>query len=368
MSHMDLLVVGWDGATHSHLQEMDLPFWDGLGHSGTLLPEDLFYGTYVDSGNAWTTITTGVGFERHSILSFLHGPYEGHSLAGPIKALANRSWIPRLGRRALISYALGTVATEGGKGTNPQSSDVPVQRVWEYLDTNALVFGLPVTYPTWSTNGVIVAGIPAPKPSEATHPLVSPRDLQSRVYGGEFGGYYVDTPSPVDDSSVTEEEYCETHLEKVDAIAEKYLELADACEDREFDVGFGFLMFRAIDDVLHATTDRDLIDRVYRAVDDATTRVVEVLDPDAVLVLSDHGMRPTSRPDVDLRMDHDTTQGIWGGTRPFDLGRHVDVTPAILDHFGVSTDVPVSKDDYDLETDRVDESAVQERLEDLGYA
>jgi hypothetical protein len=347
---------------------MNLTFWNGLGYSGNLLPEELFHKTYVDSGNAWTTITTGVGFERHRILSFLHGPYEGHSLGGPIKTLANQSWIPRLGRRALISYALGAVATDGGKGTNPQSSDVPVQRVWEYLDTNALVFGLPVTYPTWSTNGVMVAGIPAPKPSEATHPLVSPQDLQSTVYDGEFGGYYVDTPSPVDDPSVTEKEYCEAHLEKVDAIAEKYVELADACDDREFGIGFGFLMFRAIDDVLHTTTDQALIDRVYRAVDDATTRVVEALDPEAVLVLSDHGMRPTSRPDVDLRMDHDTTQGIWGGTEPFGLDRHVDVTPAILEHFDVSTDFPVLKDNYDLETNRVDESAVQERLEDLGYA
>lgn len=362
---MDLLVVGWDGATHRHLQKYDIPYWENLTHGGLLLPEPLFHGTYIDSGNAWTTISTGTGFENHRILSFLHGPYTGHPLAGPIKRLAHQSWVPKLGRRALISYVLGTLATDGGKGKNPQASDVQFQRMWEYLPTDALVFGLPITYPTWATNGVVVAGIPAPKPENASSPLVSPPELEEDVFA-DFDGYYIDTESPVNDDSVSEADYCHAHVKKTDAIVDHYLNLyaSGGGADR---FGFGFLMFRAIDDILHATENPELVGQAYEAVAKATGRIVDAIDPDAVLVLSDHGMAPTSRPDVDLRMDHDTTQGVWGSTEPFGLERHVDVTPAILDYFGVDADVPERKANYKIYDERVDESAVKDRLSDLGY-
>lgn len=362
---MNLLVVGWDGATRRHLEEYDVPYWDELDHTGTLLPEALFHGTYIDSGNAWTTISTGTGFENHRILSFLHGPYTGHPLASPIKTLATQSWVPKLARRGLISYALGNVATDGGKGANPQASDVPFKRMWEYLPTDGLVFGLPITYPTWATNGVVVAGIPAPKPENASSPLVSPPELEGDVFT-DFDGYYVDIESPVTDESVSEADYCRAHVEKTEAIADRYLDLytSEGGADR---FGFGFLMFRAIDDILHATEDPDLVARAYEAVSAATRRVVDTIDPDAVLVLSDHGMAPTNRPDVDLRMDHDTTQGVWGSTEALALERHVDVTPAIVDHFGVDADIPEAKESYEIYDERVDESAVKDRLSDLGY-
>lgn len=362
---MDLLVVGWDGATHQHLQQFDIPYWEDLPNQGKLLPEELFEGTCIDSGNAWTTISTGASFEDHRILSFLHGPRTGHLLAGAVKTLASQSWLPRLSRRALISYGLGTLATDGGKGSNPQASDVPFKRVWEYLSTDGLVFGLPVTYPTWSTNGVVVAGIPAPKPQNASSPLVSPPELEPDVFE-EFDGYYVDIESPVSDTDVSESTYCDAHIQKTQEIADRYLDLY--CNGGgEARSGFGFLMFRAIDDVLHATEDPELMRRVYTAVARETKRVVTEIKPDAILVLSDHGMRPTNRPDVDLRMAHDTTQGIWGSTELLDLNRHIDVTPAVLRYLGVDVDVPQPKESYDVHNERVDPSAVKNRLSDLGY-
>lgn len=41
---MELLVVGWDGATHHHLKEYDVPYWERLKHTGKLLPETLILG------------------------------------------------------------------------------------------------------------------------------------------------------------------------------------------------------------------------------------------------------------------------------------------------------------------------------------
>lgn len=365
---MKLLVVGWDAATHRHLQSMQLPFWDGLDHRGRLYPERLFRGSYISTGNAWTTMTTGVSFEEHRIFGFVHGPYVGHPLEGPVKWIIRRSWIPRIARRTLLGLGLGNIATAGGRGASPQSTDVPYKRVWEYLEDNALVFGLPVTYPVWNTNGILVSGVPGPKPSEASKPLVSPTELQPKVFDDEFTGYHVDMTSPLHDPDSSKDEYCEAHVAKTEKVGEKFLDLYRN-HDHQQDFEFGFLMLRSIDDVLHATSRWELMERIYRATDSVTERIVNEIDPDAVMVLSDHGMyeTPWFRREKAIEMDHDTTQGVWGGTDDFDLENHMDVTPAILDHFGVAHKWPERQEAYDIPEERIDGEAVKARLADLGY-
>lgn len=365
---MDLLFVGWDAASSRHLDRFDLPFWDSLEHSGGLHPDFPFYGTYVSSGNAWTTMTTGVEYDEHRIFGFVHGPYEGHPLEGAVKRVLKQHWIPHPIRRVVLGFVLGNLVTEGGRGANPQSTDVPYKRAWEYLSGEALIFGLPVTYPVWATNGVLVAGIPAPSPEEATGPLVYPLELQNTVFDESFHGYHVDMRSPIHDPDASEAVFCRRHIEKTERIASKYIDLYRA-EHGSRDFEFGFLMLRSIDDVLHATTDEGLIEEIYRATDEATSRIVDELDPNDVLIVSDHGMSPVSalRQEKNIKMDHDTTGGMWGGTHPFDLELHGDVTPAILDYYGVEVDEFEPKAEYDIQQERVDESAVQQRLEDLGY-
>ena len=365
---MKLLVVGWDAATNSHLEEFSVPFWESLEYNGLLLPEPLFHGTYISTGNAWTTMTTGAPFEDHHIFGFVHGPYVGHPLAQSIKTVIMQQWLPLPVRRVLLGFVLGNLATEGGRGGTPQSTDVPFKRVWEFLSGDALVFGLPVSYPTWSTNGIMVTGIPAPSPDEASHPLVSPPAIQPEVFDDAYSGYYVDMTSPIHDSSVSERAFCKAHEDKTDNITDRYIDLYQSHKnDQDFE--FGFLMLRSIDDVLHATRKKRLAERIYQKTDEATERVVDAIDPDAVLVLSDHGMRPTSklRIEKDIQMDHDTTQGVWGSTEPFNLQRHIDVTPQILNYLGVDADPPEKREGYKLTRERIDETAVHERLADLGY-
>jgi hypothetical protein len=130
-------------------------------------------------------------------------------------------------------------------------------------------------------------------------------------------------------------------------------------------------MLRSIDDLLHATDNEDHIKSAYEKVDALTKRLVEEINPEDVLLLSDHGMRPTSvmRVDSDLRMDHDTREGVWAGTADFGLSRHADVAPAILKLFSKGRPLPVEKKSHELEsTNSVDGDAVHERLKDLGYA
>lgn len=367
---MDLLFVGWDAATKSHVEQFDLPFWDGLSHTGRLLPEHPFDDAgYISSANAWTTISTGASFFDHGILGFVYGQYEGHPLAGPIQTMATQSFVPPLARRILIDRILGRIGAgqKGEMGKKIDSTDINYRRVWEYLDGEALIFGLPLTYPTWDTNGTLVSGIPAPKPSEASHPVVFPSNLEDLVYDSDDVGYYVDLKSPVYEDGVEERPYTEAHQERMKANTEKYIELyQNADEDPEF----GFLMLRGLDDIMHATTDMDLIRESYKLIDKLTRDLQDAIDPEATIVLSDHGMREASRFrfDKDMRMDHDTTEGVWGGTEPFDIERHPDVTPAMLDYLDIEFSEPERRDDVTPVTSEEDKQAIHEHLEDLGYA
>jgi len=368
---MDLLVIGWDGASHRHLQEYNLPFWDSLDHSGKLLPSELFEkASYISSANAWTTMMTGASFEEHRILGFVYGKYTGHSTSGLIRKAASTTQLPTFLRRVLVSEILGRIATDGGRMEKDhiQSTNIPFKRVWELLPGSSLVFGLPLTYPVWDTDGILVSGIPAPKYSEATHPLVSPPELESSIYSDEFSGYYVDLSSPVFDSTVSESEYTDAHLDKTEAIIKKYVNLYhNEMHDKP---EFGFLMLRSIDDVLHATDDESEIRKTYQTIDSLTTELVEEIDPKQVLIMSDHGMRPTSRLriDADLRMDHDASEGIWGSTTDLGLDRQIGVSQAILQLFGLEHSPPVKKREYNVETSAIDDDAVHDRLKDLGYA
>ena len=370
---MDLLIVGWDGASYRHLQKFDLPFWDDLEHKDYLYPEDLFYdASYISSANAWTTMTTGARFDQHRILGFVYGKYTDHPLMGGFSMIVKNPLVPKFFRRVLVSEGIGRLATDKGRvgrgKSHIQSSDIPFKRVWEIIPGSAQIFGLPLTYPTWQMNGILMSGIPAPRPEEATQPLVYPPELEDKIYDGSHNGYYVDSPSPVNNVTVDEREYAEAHLQKSEAIADRFEEIYKFQDDEK--PSLGFLMLRSIDDVLHATLNEDIIEDVYERIDAVTRKLVNAIDPDDVLILSDHGMAPTSRLriDKDLKMDHDTTQGAWAGTEDFDLTEQMDVVPAILDYYGIEADTPQKRGSYDLVTDDIDSDAVHERLKDLGYA
>jgi predicted AlkP superfamily phosphohydrolase/phosphomutase len=369
---MKLLVVGWDGASHRHVNNYELPYWDSLEFGGQLLPSGLFHeATYISSANAWTTMTTGASFQEHEILGFVYGKYSGHPLDKYVQKAARTRSLPTFLRRVLVSEILGRLATDEGRMAKDhiQSTDVGFKRVWEMLPGQSLVFGLPLTYPVLDTNGILVSGIPAPTYEEASQPLVSPKELESKVYSDGFTGYYVEPDSPVFNSSISAAEYTQAHLDKSENIVDSYLDLYN--NEMSEEPEFGFLMLRSIDDLLHATDNEDHIKSAYEKVDALTKRLVEEINPEDVLLLSDHGMRPTSvmRVDSDLRMDHDTREGVWAGTADFGLSRHADVAPAILKLFSKGRPLPVEKKSHELEsTNSVDGDAVHERLKDLGYA
>jgi hypothetical protein len=332
-----LLVVGWDGATSHHLQQFDLPFIDTLQYGDILLPEPYWQNREIDSGTAWTTITTGLSMWEHQV-GMLTGMIENKMIFNFFSKIDH--FIPRNlhghpFRIWLRSKLLGRQAT---------NDQVPYKRTWHYLP-NSLAFRVPVTYPPKPTAGVTVSGFPSPEIR------VEPPRLAESIherYEGEPEKFLNGDlrPSYVDD-------LFEAHQKELETIS--WL-------DKNNNFEFYFVVFTLLDRLLHvAEQDDETIERAYRTIDETTRILTERLNTDDTLIISDHGM--TYDPRGKWRHVHDETSGIWAGTQNFDLNTHLDITPAVLDYYNVEMDDP----SYEVDDQIINNNEMTRQLEDLGY-
>ena len=334
-----LLVVGWDAATQSHLRRFDLDFYDSLDHSGTLLPEPYWQSREVDSGTAWATVTTGLSMWDHRV-GMLSGMIENERLFRLFSSVDR--FVPRnlFGRPARIWLRSKFL------GEQPTNEQIPFNRTWHYLP-RSLAFAVPLTYPPKPTDGVTVSGFPSPQVA------VEPADLTDGVrerYQGEPTKFENGTlrPSYVEDLFDVHEQERDTVL---------WID-----EESGEDFEFYFVVFTLLDRLLHVVgPDDPTIERAYRTIDETTSQVVEELDPDDVMIVSDHGM--THDPRGKWEHVHDETTGIWAGTEDFGLETHMDVTPSILSYYGVEMTDPT----YEYGDAVTDDEAMTEQLRDLGY-
>jgi predicted AlkP superfamily pyrophosphatase or phosphodiesterase len=182
----------------------------------------------------------------------------------------------------------------------------------------------------------MLSGIPAPLDSD--QPTAYPAEYAE--YRKRYQGYdYMDDkkgPLQEKDQPNLEEyktEIFELNAEAMDVVAE-------LAEQEQPELVFAVLPL--IDDLLHALDEKENwgdIQEAYQTLDEWTAELVDRIDPDHVLLLSDHGMMPVEQslnPNTypGLRMDHDPMNGIWASDYDFGLAQQVDVTPAILDYFG----------------------------------
>lgn len=326
-----LLILGWDGASHNHLQDLQPDFYSSLPHGGRLLPEQVYRGIPIDSGTAWTTITTGLTVEQHGFLS-INNVVRSRCFLGWTKQIAKL--IPHRKLRTYFFYGLNKAFNL--KDRTPRSRDVPYKRLWDYIDGRTLTFGVPLTYPAWKHNGVLLSGIPAPIDSPGL-PDAYPDSY--RKYRKRYNGYYyLDKTTPLEKSSQPNlEEYKERVYELNDEAFDVVEELAT---EEEFEVVF--VVFPLIDDLLHVLDeedDRQEIKEAYTWIDEKSQELVDALEPEEVLILSDHGMMPAEdslNPDTypGLEMDHDPMNGVWAATHDLDLKEQQDVTPAVLKLLG----------------------------------
>lgn len=334
-----LLVVGWDAATRSHLQRLDLDFYHDLDHRGTLLPEPYWQSREVDSGTAWATITTGLSMWDHRV-AMLSGMIENERLFrlfSSVDRAVPRNLFGRPARIWLRSKFLGD---------QPTNERIPFKRTWHYLP-RPLAFTVPLTYPPKPTEGVTVSGFPSPEiavePSELTDAVQERYDGEPKKFeDGELRPSYV-------------EDLFEVHEQERDTVL-----WLDEETDEEFE--FYFVVFTLLDRLLHVVDPEDpVIEEAYETIDETTQTLVEHLDPDDVMVISDHGM--TYDPRGKWKHVHDETEGIWAGTTDFDLETHLDVTPAALSYY----DVEMTDPEYDYGAVGADDDEMTEQLRDLGY-
>jgi hypothetical protein len=228
----------------------------------------------------------------------------------------------------------------------PTNDDIPYKRVWHHIPESLAAF-VPLTYPPKPTDGVTISGFPSPE--VAVEPTEIEADVRSR-YTGE-------PQRKFDDEGTVRQEYIdelfECHRNQVETI--QWL-----TEERDFNLVF--CVFTLLDRLLHVTDEGDeRIQEAYEQVDTSTEILVEQIDPDDVLILSDHGM--TYDPRWKWRHIHDEKTGIWASTTNFNLSTHLDVTPSILSYFGQK----MNNTEYQTPSSERETRGMEKKLEDLGY-
>jgi len=330
---VDVLVTGWDGASYNHLDTIQPPFYSSLPHGGRLLPEPLYQGIPIDSGTAWTTMTTGLTVEQHGFLS-INNVVKSKATLSAIKRMTG--WIPWKRLRTYLYY--GANKAYNLKDRTPRSHDVPYKRLWDYVDDRTLTLGVPLTYPAWRHNGVMLSGIPAPidqPDADDCYPM------SYRPYREQYNGYYyLDKQSPLEDESQPNKS---EYIDQCYALNEQAIDAVDElCDNEEFRLVFA--VFPLIDDLLHVMdpeNDTERIEEAYRWLDQKTENLVASIDPDHTVIVSDHGMMPAEQslnPSLypGVTMDHDSMNGIWAGTADLGITEQCELTPALLELLGQS--------------------------------
>jgi predicted AlkP superfamily phosphohydrolase/phosphomutase len=282
---MKLLVIGWDGATFNHLEKIRPKFYRKL-HRQVLLPEQFWQKREIDSGAAWTTITTGKPFFEHKILS-ISGKIENETLFKLFSKIDHL--IPsNLFGRAVKLWLMSKLFYKNP----PLSIDVKSPRIWELIP-NSLVWSVPVTHPPKPIHGVWVSGIPYPD-SYGVYPKRIERKLK-RIFQGE--------PKRGNDLKKYKRDLFEQHFREIEAIRWLY---------DQFEFNFAFIVFVLPDRFMHVEDNWDEIVKLYKVIDESTSELVKYIKPDEVVILSDHGMRKERR--AKWVQIHDSRGGIIAST------------------------------------------------------
>lgn len=360
-----LLIVGWDGASIKHTENMELEYFDQLEYKDRFLPEKLYQGMPVDSGYAWTSISTGLEVEEHGIIS-LNNVVKSKKLLKLTKTVGNL--IPSKRLRTYFFYGMNKLFNL--KGRIPRSTDVPYKRLWDYWNGNSFAMAVPMTYPAWKQEegSAIISGIPGPTDGEKAGAY----PLKYEEHRKRFDGYYyLDDEGPLEDESQPrKQEYVDAVYKKNEAAVSVTKEI---CGENNFELVFA--VFPVIDDLLHAfdpENEEDRIEKAYRWMDEKTQELVEELDPDNVLVISDHGMMDSKKSlnfslPGGVLMDHDSMNGLWASNKDFDLRVHSDLVPNVLDEFGYSMDDRGLEMVVEESSGSSDEEEIKKRLERMGY-
>ncbi|WP_254768535.1 alkaline phosphatase family protein [Salinilacihabitans rarus] len=165
------------------------------------------------------------------------------------------------------------------------ATHVRERAVWELLSDHgfsSVVVNVPVTHPAREFDGALIPGMTAPE-DPPCHPEGILEDVEVAC-----GGYRVYPQSgPEPHASI------EGYERTIELRGEAFRYLC-----RRFAPDFGFLQFQQTDSVFHERPgDKKAIEAVYRAVDRQLAATLREVDPENVLVVSDHGIGRVRGPE-----------------------------------------------------------------------
>lgn len=172
------------------------------------------------------------------------------------------------------------------------ASHVDEPALWELADLQGLqsvVVNVPITAPPTPIKGAVIPGYTAPE-----QPPCHPKGILEEIQ--EVIGDYRIYPRPDADQPA---EYIS--LIKQRGAAFRYLA-------EKYQPDFGFIQFQQTDSVFHEYPDNlyieeggGMVESIYRSVDSELAAIFDLFDVGTVLVVSDHGIGPSS--DIEFRMN-----------------------------------------------------------------
>ncbi|MGQ4556065.1 alkaline phosphatase family protein [Halobellus sp. GM3] len=175
------------------------------------------------------------------------------------------------------------------------STNVRERTLWDLCSAQGLtsvVVNAPVTHPPAAFEGALIPGYTAPADPEC-HPPGLLEEVRAAI-----GGYRLYNRQLRE--GATREERIEGYEELIEMRGAAFRYLLD----REAP-DLAFLQFQQSDTVFHEFPETDAPDRVYAAIDAEVEAILDVCDPEHVVIVSDHGIGPVGgyevRPNVRLR-------------------------------------------------------------------
>jgi predicted AlkP superfamily phosphohydrolase/phosphomutase len=258
MTAPKLMILGMDGATFTIIDRLvaqgKLPHLADLLARGTAGP--LLSTVPPHTAAAWPTFLTGLEPGRHGILNFDEVTVGGYGAGARLvtsAAIAGRTFLD--------------VASKAG--------------------LRVAAVRVPMTYPAWPVNGVLISGYPSPEQGDFTYP----RALSASVPGMRDPS---DAPSPQARADLLLDEVRQTTAIGHDLLAGGPLDVF-AVVYQQSDVAHHWF-WRYMDpaspayDPAEAQGLGTVIEQVYRAIDAGIGDLLTFAGPDTtVLVVSDHG-------------------------------------------------------------------------------
>ena len=167
------------------------------------------------------------------------------------------------------------------------SKNIKGKCIWDFLTAKkkkSIVLNVPLTYPPWEINGIMISGYLSPPTKNYAYPNDVVRELEKNI------GEYIIFP----DENILNNPG--RKLKKLLKIIEKRKEAAIYLM-KNYEYDFFMVEFQMTDTICHLLKDRGKILEVYQKVDESIAEILEHTDAQRtnVIIISDHGMTPVKK-------------------------------------------------------------------------